>query len=163
MDTRQLPIGSTYTGSNRSSAANGSVSAASVPAGATVVPAPVHMPATYGNPAPVHTPVTYGNAAPVVIYQQVAPTNSAAIVSLVLTLISFVSSAFFFGIVGIIFGHVARSQIKKRGEQGNGMAVAGLWLGYLSVLFWIGFWLVYFGIVAVMIGVGIAAEGGTVS
>ncbi|WP_181273065.1 DUF4190 domain-containing protein [Brevibacterium oceani] len=155
MYTRQLPIGSTYTGSNRSSAMNGSVSAASapraVPAEAAVVP------------ASVHTPVTYGNAAPVVIYQQVAPTNSAAIVSLVLTLISFTSSIFLFGIVGIIFGHVARSQIKKRGERGNGMAVAGLWLGYLSVLFWIGFWLVYFGIIALVIGVGIAAGGGTVS
>lgn len=111
----------------------------------------------------MHAPVTYGNAAPIVVCQQAPPTNTAAIVSLVLSLFSFASSVFLFGIVGIIFGHIARSQIKKRGERGNGMAVAGLWLGYLSVLFWILFWLVYFGIIALLIGVGIAAGSGTVS
>ena len=67
------------------------------------------------------------------------------------------------GIVGIIFGHIARSQIKARGERGNGMAVAGLWLSYLSVLFWVAFWLIYFGVIALMIGAAITAGGGTVS
>ena len=41
---------------------------------------------------------------PVVVYQQVTPTNSSSIVALVLGLISFISSFFFLGIVGIIFG-----------------------------------------------------------
>ena len=107
--------------------------------------------------------MTYGNRAPVVVYQQVAPTNSSSIVALVLGLISFISSFFFLGIVGIIFGHIARSQIKSRGERGNGMAVAGLWLSYLSVLFWVAFWLIYFGVIALMIGAAITAGGGTVS
>jgi hypothetical protein len=153
MYTRQLPIGSTYPGSNRSSSMSGPAFA-SAPRAMT---APAAMAPGAPAPASVEAPVTYRTAAPVVIYQQVAPTNSAAIVSLVLSLISFTSSVFLFGFVGIIFGHIARSQIKKSGERGNGMAVAGLWLGYLSVLFWIGFWLIYFGIIALVIGVEYAS------
>ncbi|MFE1085009.1 DUF4190 domain-containing protein [Brevibacterium sediminis] len=151
MNTRVLPLGNTYTGSKGS----------------------VHAPVAVHTPAPVHTlahphalvqaPVTYGNRAPVVVYQQVAPTNSSSIVALVLGLISFISSFFFLGFVGIIFGHIARSQIKARGERGNGMAVAGLWLSYLSVLFWVVFWLFYFGVIALVIGASIAAGNATVS
>lgn len=151
MNTRVLPLGNTYTGSKGS----------------------VHAPVAVHTPAPVHTlahphalvqaPVTHGNRAPVVVYQQVAPTNSSSIVALVLGLISFISSFFFLGFVGIIFGHIARSQIKARGERGNGMAVAGLWLSYLSVLFWIVFWLLYFGVIALVIGASIAAGNATVS
>lgn len=151
MNTRVLPLGNTYTGSN------GPVHAPF----ATHTPAPVHTPVH--SPALVQAPVTYGNRAPVVVYQQVAPTNSSSIVALVLGLISFISSFFFLGFVGIIFGHIARSQIKARGERGNGMAVAGLWLSYLSVLFWVAFWLLYFGVIALMIGAAITAGGGTVS
>lgn len=151
MNTRVLPLGNTYTGSK------GSVHAPV----AVHTPAPVHTPA---HPhALVQAPVTYGNRAPVVVYQQVAPTNSSSIVALVLGLISFISSFFFLGFVGIIFGHIARSQIKARGERGNGMAVAGLWLSYLSVLFWVVFWLFYFGVIALVIGASIAAGNATVS
>ncbi|WP_432789515.1 DUF4190 domain-containing protein [Brevibacterium sp. K11IcPPYGO002] len=159
MNTRVLPLGTTYTGSNGSAHAP---AAAHAPV-AVRTPAPARVSAPVHSPALVQAPVTYGNGAPVVVYQQVAPTNSSSIVALVLGLISFISSFFFLGIVGIIFGHVARSQIKARGERGNGMAVAGLWLSYLSVLFWVGFWLVYFGVIALMIGAAIAAGGGTVS
>ena len=159
MNTRVLPLGTTYTGSNGSAHAP---AAAHAPV-AVRTPAPARVPAPVHSPALVQAPVTYGNRAPVVVYQQVAPTNSSSIVALVLGLISFISSFFFLGLVGIIFGHIARSQIKARGERGNGMAVAGLWLSYLSVLFWVGFWLVYFGVIALMIGAAIAAGGGTVS
>jgi len=40
---------------------------------------------------------------------------------------------FFGGIVAVVCGHVARSQIRKSGEQGDGMAIAGLVLGYLGI------------------------------
>lgn len=153
MNTRVLPLGNTYTGSNGSVYAPVAVHS----------PAPVRTPVAVRSPAPIQAPVTYGNRAPVVVCQQVAPTNTSAIVALVLTLISFVTSVFFLGFIGIIFGHVARSQIKARGERGNGMAVAALWLGYLSVIFWVVFWLIYFGVIALVIGVAIAAGGGTVS
>lgn len=179
MDTRVLPIGCTYTGSNRAPATPAAraqmhtpAARAQVAAPAAHTPAPVHGPVSVPTPAPGIGPVTYGNAAPVasygnaapvVVYRQVAPTNSSAIVALVLSVISFISSAFFLGFIAIIFGHIARRQIKRRGERGNGMAVAGLWVGYLSVIFWIVFWLVYLGIIALVMGFAIAAETGTIS
>src|SRR6266851_5686075 len=37
------------------------------------------------------------------------------------------------GLVAIITGHVARSQIKRTGEAGEGLALAGLIAGYVSI------------------------------
>jgi hypothetical protein len=66
---------------------------------------------------------------------QSSSTNVMAILSLVF--------AFVFAPVGIVFGHIARKQIKERGEQGGGLATAGLVLSYiftgLSVLACCGF------------------------
>lgn len=65
-------------------------------------------------------------------------TNTLAIVSLVL--------AFFVSLGAVICGHLALSQIKKTGEGGRGLAIAGLVLGYLGLvvgliatIIWIGF------------------------
>jgi peptidyl-prolyl cis-trans isomerase B (cyclophilin B) len=51
----------------------------------------------------------------------------------VLAIVSLVS-AFFISLVAIITGHIALSQIKKTGEQGRGLAIAGLVLGYLGLV-----------------------------
>lgn len=59
------------------------------------------------------------------VYAAPARTNPFAIASLVL--------AFFATVLSIIFGHVALSQIKRTGERGRGLALAGLWISYLSV------------------------------
>ncbi len=59
-------------------------------------------------------------------------TNTLAIVSLVL--------AFFISLGAIICGHIALGQIKKTGESGRGLAIAGLVLGYLGLV--IGFFAV---------------------
>jgi len=40
----------------------------------------------------------------------------------------------FGALVAIVCGHVARSQIRRTGEQGDGLAVAGLVLGYIGIL-----------------------------
>src|ERR687890_1845238 len=53
-------------------------------------------------------------------------TNPFAIASLVL--------AFFVTLLSIVFGHVALNQIKRTGEGGRGLALAGLWISYLSVV-----------------------------
>ncbi|MFC9419831.1 DUF4190 domain-containing protein, partial [Bacillus mobilis] len=53
-------------------------------------------------------------------------TNPFAIASLVLS--------FFMTLLSIIFGHVALSQIKRTGERGRGLALAGLWISYLSIV-----------------------------
>jgi peptidyl-prolyl cis-trans isomerase B (cyclophilin B) len=56
-------------------------------------------------------------------YRPQQPTNSLAIVSLV--------CAFLFAPLGIIFGHISLSQIRKTGEEGRGLAIAGLVISYL--------------------------------
>jgi hypothetical protein len=61
-------------------------------------------------------------------YQPVNPrTNSLAVAALVL--------GFVFPLLAIPIGHTALSQIRRTGEQGGGMAMAGLILGYISILF----------------------------
>lgn len=54
-------------------------------------------------------------------------TNVLAIISLV--------SAFFVSLAAIITGHIALGQIKRTGEAGRGLAIAGLILGYAGVVF----------------------------
>lgn len=58
---------------------------------------------------------------------QRSSTNGLAIASLI--------CAFFFFPLGIIFGHVALSQIKKNNQGGSGLATAGLIISYLALLF----------------------------
>ena len=60
-------------------------------------------------------------------------TNSMAVASLVCG-IGQIFFWFLAGIPAIVFGHVARRQIRETGEGGDGLALAGLILGYLGVL-----------------------------
>ena len=64
-------------------------------------------------------------------------TNVAAVVSLIFGILWL----FWLGsLVAVVCGHVARAQIKRSGEAGDGAAIAGLILGYLGVvtfLFWL--------------------------
>lgn len=53
-------------------------------------------------------------------------TNTMAILSLVF--------AFIFSPLAIVFGHIARKQIRERGEGGAGLATAGLVLGYVFLI-----------------------------
>lgn len=53
-------------------------------------------------------------------------TNTLAIVALVL--------AFFVSLGAVICGHIALSQIKRTGENGRGLAIAALVLGYLGLV-----------------------------
>ena len=61
-------------------------------------------------------------------FYQPARTNTLAIVSLVTSLIGI-------SLAGIICGHIAMSQIKRTGEQGQGMALAGTIIGYVGMVF----------------------------
>jgi hypothetical protein len=60
-------------------------------------------------------------------------TNQLAIIALICGLLQF---PFWFaaGIPAIVCGHIARRQIRQTGQQGSGMAVTGLVLGYLGVV-----------------------------
>jgi hypothetical protein len=66
-------------------------------------------------------------------YPYIAPaphTNGLAIASLVVSLASIVLCGLP-AIVGAILGHVARRQIRERGEAGDGMALAGIIVGWI--------------------------------
>ena len=89
-------------------------------------PAPQSSPAPYtSQPAP--TP--YASQPTSTSHSGVAAgprTNTLAIISLVL--------AFRIDLVAIITGHIALSQIKRTGEGGRGLALAGLVLGYIGLV-----------------------------
>jgi nitrogen fixation/metabolism regulation signal transduction histidine kinase len=72
-------------------------------------------------PAPL-TPSPYA-AVPMPAAQN---TNVLAIVSLVL--------AFFVSLGAIVTGHIALTQIRRTGERGHGLALAGVILGYIGLV-----------------------------
>ncbi|MEV5613478.1 DUF1707 and DUF4190 domain-containing protein [Streptomyces sp. NPDC052225] len=63
------------------------------------------------------------------------PTNSKAIGALSCGVATFLTMGAT-GIPAVILGHMARAEIRRTGEQGDGMAVGGLVLGWLSVAAW---------------------------
>ncbi|MFI5657460.1 DUF1707 and DUF4190 domain-containing protein [Streptomyces sp. NPDC051684] len=62
-------------------------------------------------------------------------TNGKAIGALVCGVGTFFSAGAS-AIPAVILGHMARKEIRERGETGDGMAVAGLVIGWLAVAFW---------------------------
>lgn len=72
-----------------------------------------------------------------------AKTSTLAVLSLVFGILG----VFFFGsLIAVVLGHLGRSEIQKSNGslEGDGMAIAGLVLGYLMLLVSIGI-LVFFG------------------
>lgn len=57
------------------------------------------------------------------------PTNGFAIAALVCPLVACGIGS----ILGIVFGHIARRQIRKTGDGGSGLALAGLIIGYVTL------------------------------
>lgn len=86
-------------------------------------------------------------------YLPPAPTNNLAIVSLVAGILSWVLCPIIAAIVAVITGHVARGQIRTSGESGGGLALAGLILGYVHLVLWVGgffVWLLVLGGLAIL-------------
>ncbi|MDR0594461.1 MAG: DUF4190 domain-containing protein [Bifidobacteriaceae bacterium] len=79
------------------------------------------LPQSAGGPPPSATP------GGIVVVQARAGTNGLAVAALVLGVIGG-------SVLAIVFGHIARSQIRRTGQDGAGMALAGLILGYI----WLG-------------------------
>jgi hypothetical protein len=106
--------------------------------------APAGAPPTapgYAYPAP------YGHAYPA----PVARNNGLAIASMVVSIAAFAVCGGLLGIVGAILGHVARRQIREQGGEGDGMALAGIivgWIGFAIGLALVAFYI--FFIVAVL-------------
>ena len=89
----------------------------------------------YGQPYGQHQPYGYP-------YPPPQRTNGLAIASMVLGILWL----YWIGsILALVFGYIARKQIRERGEAGGGMATAGIVLGWIGV-----------GILALVFVVGIA-------
>ncbi|MCC3378800.1 DUF4190 domain-containing protein [Paenibacillus farraposensis] len=69
-----------------------------------------------------------GYNAPFNPHPMVPPTNNKAVASMVLGILSVVIPylGFIIGIVGIILSSLSLKEINRHGEQGRGMAIAGL-------------------------------------
>ena len=97
-------------------------------------PPPGYGPATYpppyygppGYPPPGYRPAPY----PPVGHPLARPTNGLAIASLVLGAVWM----FWIGsVLALVLGYAARGQIRRTGEDGDGVAVAGIVLGWVGV------------------------------
>lgn len=114
--------------------------------------------APYGSAAPYGAQSPYGSA-PYGAYA--APkTNVLAIVSLISSIASFVILPFIGSLVGVITGHMALSQIKRTGEQGRGLALAGTIVGYVGLGFILLLVLFFLSFLPLIIG---SATTGTLS
>ena len=59
--------------------------------------------------------------------------NPWAIVSISFAASTVIGSWCFGGLIAVITGHVARSQIKRSGEAGGNLALVGLIVGYVAI------------------------------
>ena len=133
------------------------------------LPAP---PPTSPAPAAPQTQIVGQEAAPATAVPQVPPgfvtpgtgpghTNTAAIISLITAILAPIGHCIAVGgfaliVASLATGHMALSQIKRTGEDGRGLAIAGLIISYthlagavLVVLLWFG---VIFAFFAALVG-----------
>lgn len=88
---------------------------------------PRYQPLTELTPAPpVYRP-------PVMMPQVAGATNGLAVASLICGVASYVMFPFAAAVLAIVFGHIARAQVRRTGQGGSGMAIAGLVLGYVNL------------------------------
>ena len=64
------------------------------------------------------------------------PTNSMALVSMVAGIVGWTVAPLLGSLVAIITGHIAKRELKERmgRESGDGMATAGLVMGYIQLI-----------------------------
>jgi hypothetical protein len=117
------------------------------PTGAPGYPPPGYGPAPYGPPSGYGVPPRYGappgygaptGYAPLPGHARHRPTNQLALVALVLAFLGPLSP------VGLALGIVARRQIHRTGEEGEGLALAAVVIGgvvttliAVTVVFWL--------------------------
>jgi Domain of unknown function (DUF4190) len=95
-------------------------------------PTPADVPP--GPPPPGH-PGAHGYGYPNYPgYPPQGPTNGFAIASLVLGILIIFWG--FTSVLALVFGYIARKQIRERGESGAGLALAGIVLGWVGVGLW---------------------------
>lgn len=120
-------------------------------------PQPVVPGAAYGTPAAAPPGFNYGYG-----YGYPVPgpkTNGLSIASMVVAIVGMLGLSCYgfgglIGAVGAILGHVARRQIRERGESGDGMALAGVIVGWIATALGV----LILGTIAVFIIIAINAE-----
>ena len=86
----------------------------------------------YGQPGPYGQQPMYGYG-----YPPPAPKpQTNAILALVLSCVGLATCGVT-AIVGVIFGHIAMGRIKRGEEDGRGMALAGVIIGYVVIVGWV--------------------------
>lgn len=111
----------------------------------------------YGELGAIVADLPVGPYLPAAPYQAVPPpqayrqpasetTNGLAIAALILSLIPVCA------LPAVILGHISRGQIRRRGQRGDGLAIASLVFGYL----WMGLWAAI-----VVAGVAVSTAHGT--
>lgn len=105
--------------------------AAKAPAAKTAAKKAPAAKAATAKPATVAAPVVTEvvNPAPVMV----AKTNVLAIVALISGVVGLTFVPFLGSIVAVVTGHMARKELRRTGEQGDGLALAGLITGYVGI------------------------------
>ena len=101
----------------------------------------------YGQPLGDQQPVWHEQQRPQ--FQPAPPTNVLAIASLILSISSFVALPLIGSIAGVVCGHIARSQLRESryASEGNGVALAGLIIGWVGIAFYVLLLLLIFGVI----------------
>jgi hypothetical protein len=95
---------------------------------------------TYGDLHAIVADLPVGPGGPPVLYQPSGyypasrPTNGLAGGSLACAIVGLFMPLLL--IPSVIMGHIARDQIRRGDQRGDGMAIAGLVIGYLGAAFW---------------------------
>lgn len=98
-------------------------------------------------------------AEPAFVPAPVASTNVLAIVSLVTGIAGLTFVPFFGSIAAVVTGHISLSQLKRKQENGRGMALAGLITGYVGVAFAVLATIAMIGFFVIMLQSGMANGG----
>jgi hypothetical protein len=112
-------------------------------------PDPYSQPQPQEPPPPQYQPPVpppYGPYPPPYGYPYVPPrpTNGLAIAAMICGIVGVCSPI---GILALIFGNIAKRQIRESGEQGDGMATAGVvlgWIGVAATIVWIAYYIIMF-------------------
>lgn len=120
---------------------------------------PVYPGTAYGTPAAA--PPGYGGGYSGG-YGYPAPTpksNGLGIAAMVVSIVGMLGVSCYglgglIGGVGAVLGHIARRQIRERGESGDGMALAGIIIGWIAL----GLGLLIIGFFVVIIVIAVNAE-----
>lgn len=66
----------------------------------------------------------------------------------VLAIVAFVISLLSFNVIAIVLGAIALNQIKKTGEKGRGLALAGIIIGAVSIVLYVILFITIFAVAA---------------